>query len=122
MRSMKTSYILVFSLLFAFLLLSVSYQVVAYLWTNTYNEENNDCQQMSYTLGKLLQKFWLPVEIIYGYHEEPNGTVTDAHVWILVADCVQIDSVTLQVCDHTKYYSHYFVENVEDAALRVRTT
>jgi hypothetical protein len=120
MRRMKTFYILVFSLLFTFLFLGISYQVVADFWSSTYDEQNNNCQQMSYTLGRFLQGFGLPVKIMYGYHEDANGTITDAHVWVLVADHLQIDSVNLQVCDNTRYYSHYFIEDIEDAALRTR--
>jgi hypothetical protein len=119
---MKTSSILVFSFLFAFLFLGISYQVVADIWRSTYNEQNNNCQQMSYTLGRFLQSLGLPVKIVYGYHEDTSGNITDAHIWVLVADRLQIDSVNLQVCDNTRYYSHYFSENIEDAALRARIT
>ena len=119
---MKTSSLLVLSLLFAFLILGFSYKVVADLWRSTYNEQSNNCQHMSYTLGRLLQRLGLPVKIMYGYHEDTNGIITDAHVWVLVADHLQIDSVNLQVCDNTRYYSHYFIEDIEDAALRARMT
>ena len=117
---MKTSCILVFLFLFMFLFLGISYQVVADLWRSTYDEQSNNCQQMSYALGRFLQGLGLPVKIIYGYHEDTNGNITDAHIWVLVADCFQIDSVNLQVCDNTRYYSHYFSEDIEDAALRTR--
>jgi hypothetical protein len=117
---MKTSSLLMFSLLFTFLFLCVSYQVVADFWRSTYNEQSNNCQQMSYTLGRFLQRLGLPVKIMYGYHEDTNGSIMDAHVWVLVADHLQIDSVNLQVCDNTQYYSHYFIENIDDALLRTQ--
>ena len=122
MRSMKTSSVLMFSFLFTFLVLVVSYQVVAYVWRSTYNEQTNNCQQMSYTLGRFLQRLGLPVKIMYGYHEDTNGSIVDAHVWVLVADHLQIDSVNLQACDNTRYYSHYFIENIDDATFRARMT
>ncbi len=87
-----------------------------------YNAESNNCEQMSYTLGKILQRLGLPVKIMYGYHQDADERITSAHVWVLVADHIQIDSVSLQVCDNTLYYSHYFVENIEDAARRARMT
>lgn len=119
---MKTGSILVLSLLFASLFLGISYQVVAYLWSSTYNEQSNNCQKMSYTLGRFLQRLGLPCKIMYGYHADANGSITDAHIWVLVADHLQVDSVNLQVCDNTQYYSHYIIENIDDAAHRAQMT
>lgn len=117
---MKPGSILAFSFLFTFLFLGISYQLVADLWSNTYDEHSNNCQQMSYSLGRFLQGLGFPVKIMYGFHEDANGAITEAHVWVLVADTLQIDSVSLQVCDNTQYYSHYFTENLEDAVLRTQ--
>ena len=119
---MKTGYVHVLSVLLAFLFLGISYQTVASLWSSTYDEQNNDCQHMSYSLGMFLQRLGVPCKIMYGYHEDADGNITDAHVWVLVAEHLQIDSVTLQVCDNTQYYSHYFIENIDDAMLRTRMT
>jgi len=73
---------------------------------------------MSYELGLCLQNLGIPVKIIYGDHENAQGNITEAHVWLLLADHIQLDAVTLEIQDNMKYYSHYHVENIRDAAIR----
>jgi hypothetical protein len=117
---MKTRYTIALFILFIILFPCISYQIVAYVWRSSYDEESHDCRKMSYELGNFLQKLGLPVKIMYGNHEDPNGKITDAHVWVLIADCIQVDAVNLEVCDNTNYYSHYHIENVQDATIRAK--
>jgi hypothetical protein len=115
---MKTRPMRTFVVLLTILFLCISFQVVANIWRNSYNEQTHDCRQMSYELGLCLQNLGIPVKIIYGEHENTQGNITEAHVWLLLADHVQLDAVTLEIQDNMKYYFHYHVENIRDAAIR----
>jgi hypothetical protein len=73
---------------------------------------------MSYELGLCLQNLGIPIKIIYGDYEDAQGKITDAHVWLLLANHIQLDTVTLDIHDKTKYYSHYHAEDLHGAVLR----